>query len=70
MNQSKDLNAVNAQLRALIARDDVGPEQKKYVEMAMNEIKRLRRKPHITQADVYSCVRRVAENLLNAFYKD
>jgi hypothetical protein len=70
VNKSKDLSAITAQLRALIARDDVGPDQKKHVEVALNEIKRLRRRPHVTQRDVYFCVRRVAESLLNAFHRD
>ena len=70
MNRSKDLNAITARLRALVARDDVGPDQKKLVEVALNEMKRLRRKAHFTQADVYFCVRRVAENLLNAFFRE
>jgi len=65
----KDLNAVNAELSALIARSDVDPEQKKYVGVALNELKRLRRKTDATQADVFFCVRRVAESLLNAFFR-
>lgn len=70
MNQNKDLSAINGELKSLLARDDVGSEQKKYIEMAMNEIKRLRRRPHITQREVYFCVRRVAESLLSAFYRN
>jgi hypothetical protein len=70
MRQSKDLNAINAQLKALIARGDVGPDQKKHVEVALNELKRLRRRPDATRAEVFFCVRRVAESLLNAFYKE
>jgi hypothetical protein len=69
MSKNKDLNAITAQLWALVARNDVGPDQKKHVEVALDEIKRIRRKPRIKQADAYSCVRRVAESLLNAFYK-
>jgi hypothetical protein len=70
VKQSRDLRAINAELSALLARGDVGPEQKKYVESAIEELRRLRRKRNPTQADYFSCVRTVAENLLNAFYKD
>ncbi len=70
MKKSKDLKAITAQLGALVARNDVGPDQKKHIEVALNEIKRIRRKPDITHAEMYSCVRRVAESLLNAFNRD
>jgi len=70
MKHFRDLEAIVAQLRALVAGSNVGPDQKKHVEVALDELKRLRRKPNATQADVYKCVRRVAESLLNAFFKD
>jgi hypothetical protein len=69
MKQSKDLRVINAELSALIARGDVDPEQKKYVELALEELRRLKRKRNPTHADYVFCVRSVAENLLNAFYK-
>ena len=70
MKHFRDLEAIIAQLRALVAGGNVGPDQKKHVEVALDELRRLRRKPHFTQADVYKCVRRVAESLLKAFFKD
>ena len=70
MRRSKDLNAINAELEALIARSDVGPDQKKHVEVALRELKRFRRKLSPTQAEVFFCVRKVAESLLNAFHKE
>jgi hypothetical protein len=70
MKQCKDLRAINAELKALLARSDVGPEQKKHVEVALEELRRFRRRRGPTREDVFSCVRTVAESLLNAFYKD
>lgn len=70
MQQNKDLRALNAQLHALLARNDVGPEQKKQVEAALEELRRLRHKQRPSQADVCFCVRKVAESLLNAFQKN
>ena len=70
MKKNKDVNTTIAQLEALVARSDISPDQKKHVEKALEELKRLRRKPKFTQEDVFYCVRKVAEGLLNAFRKD
>lgn len=67
MKQFKDVNAVIAELEALTVRDDVGPNQKKHVEEAIKALRRLRRRVHPTQAEVFACVREVAERILNAF---
>jgi hypothetical protein len=67
MQQFKDINACIAALQALHARSDIGPEQKKYVDEAIHELRRLRRKPHAKSVDVYRCVRQVAEGLIKAF---
>jgi DNA repair ATPase RecN len=67
MKQNKDLRSTNAELKALLARGDVDSEQKKHVEAALEELRRLHRKRKPTQADMFSCVRTVAERLLNAF---
>jgi DNA repair ATPase RecN len=69
MKQFKDVNACIAQLRAVHARSDIGPEQKKSVEAAIEQLKRLRRKPHAKTVDVYRSVRKVAERLLEAFLR-
>jgi hypothetical protein len=69
MKKSKDVHATIAQLRAFVARSDVGPDQKKHVGVALDELRRLHRKPKFTQEQVFYCVRRVAESLLNAFRK-
>jgi len=70
MKKNKDARAIIAQLEALVARSDVGPEQKKHVGVALDELRRLRRKPKFTQEQLFACVRRVSESLLNAFRKD
>jgi hypothetical protein len=69
MHQNKDLRAINAELKALVARGDVDPEQKKHVEKALEELKRFGRKRDPTRADLFSCVRTVAKSLLDAFHK-
>lgn len=69
MKQFKDVNVVIAQLTALIARDDVDSDQERHVEGAINSLRRLKRNPHLDQADVLACVREVAERLLDAFKK-
>jgi len=70
MKKNKDVNATIAELESLVARSDVSPDQKKHVEKALEELKRLRRKPKFTQEDVFRCVRKVAESLLDAFRKE
>jgi DNA repair ATPase RecN len=69
MKQFKDVNACMAELQALLARSDIGPEQKKDVEAAIEHLRRLRRKPSATMPDVYRCVRNVASRLISAFVK-
>jgi hypothetical protein len=69
MKQNKDLRVIIAELMAVIARGDVGPEQKKHVEAAIEELRRYRRNRNPTRAHVFACVRTVAESLLNAFHR-
>jgi hypothetical protein len=70
MKKNKELNATISLLEGLIARSDVDPEQKKHVGNALVELRWLRRKPTFTQEDVSYCVRKVAEELIDAFRKD
>ncbi len=69
MKQVKDVNACIAQLRALQGRNDTKPEQTKCIDEAVRELRKLRGKSHPGKAEVFSCVRRVTENLLRAFGK-
>jgi hypothetical protein len=66
MKQFKELNACIADLKALLAGNDIGPGQRQDVEAAIEELKRLRRKP---DSDHFRCVRRVAERLISAFFR-
>lgn len=69
MIKNKDLSAIISQLKAMVARGDVDSEQKMHVAKALEELRRFRRRGRLTQADVYACVRKVAEELLDAFYR-
>ena len=69
VRQFKDLNACIAELQTLHAGSDIGPEQKKNVEAAIEQLRRLRRKPDAKMPDVYRCVRDVASRLIKAFLK-
>jgi hypothetical protein len=69
MKRFKDFDACIAALTAVLARDDIGAEQKRLVAKAIDRIKRCRRKPGLTSAEVFRCVREVAEALLEAFRK-
>lgn len=69
MKQVRDVNACIARLRALQGRNDTEPEQTKYIDEAIEELRKLRRKSNPSKAEFFRCVRRVAETLLRAFGK-
>jgi hypothetical protein len=69
MKKFRDLNACIADLEAVLGRDDIKSQQKKDVEAAIEEIKRLRRKPIRTRPEVFRAVREIAERLIRAFIK-
>jgi pantoate kinase len=69
VKQFGNVIVVIARLRALATRDDVDSDQKKHVEGAIKALQRLRRNPHLSQDDVFACVREVAERLLDAFFE-
>ena len=69
MKQIKDMNVCIAQLRALQCRNDIDPEQKQYVDEAIEQLKKLRRKSNPTRSEVFHFVRKVADCLLRAFVK-
>jgi hypothetical protein len=70
MQHFKDIEACIVSLRALHARDDIGPKQKKNVEAAIEEAKQLRRRRVADHAVACRCVRRITESLLRAFLND
>jgi hypothetical protein len=67
--KNKDLIALIAQLKAMVARGDVDSDQERHVARALEELRRFRRRERFTRADLYACVRKVAEELLDAFYR-
>jgi DNA repair ATPase RecN len=67
MQHFKDIDVCIAELQALLTRGDIEPEQKRYVEDAIREAKKLRRKRAEQPSDVYKGVRRIARSLVNAF---
>lgn len=67
MRKVKDLEAVFAQLRAEAARGGIEPRQKQLLEQAIETLKRFRRIKNPTKAEIFRCVRDVAEKLLEAF---
>ena len=67
MKKVRDLEAVLAQLRALAARSDIEPRQKQLVEQAIETLKWFRRIKTPDKAEIFRCVREVAEKLLDAF---
>jgi DNA repair ATPase RecN len=69
MRKVKDVNACIAQLRALQSKNDTEPEQTKYIDEAIEELRKLRRKSNPSKAEVFRFVRQVTDNLLRAFGK-
>ncbi len=63
----KDLDACIAELQAMERRSELDPEQGKYIEAAIGELKWLRRKPHLSQQQAAASVRKIAECILKAF---
>jgi hypothetical protein len=67
MKHFKNLDACITILLAVRARNDVEPGQKEYVELAINELRKLRRDPHAKQHQLHRSVRIVTEALAKAF---
>ena len=62
----KNLKFCMGQLRSLQNRDGLEPEQRSELEKAMEELRRLWRKPNPNRKEVYRAIRLVAEAVLNA----
>ena len=69
VKQFKELNACIADLGAVLAGNDVRPEQRKDVEAAIEQLKNLRRTPDVRRDKIHRCVREVVERLIRAFLK-
>jgi len=67
--QDRNLKFCIDQLRSLQNRDGLEPELRSELERAMEELRRLWRKPNPRRKDVYRAVRLVAEAILTTFKK-
>lgn len=67
MKQIGDLNACISLLREVQRGSDVNPKQKQAVEIAIREVKRIRRKSNPKKHELYESVRTIAESLIDAF---
>jgi len=65
----KDVQFCVEQLRSMLNRGGLGPEQKSALEAALEELKELRRNANPRKQDVYRVVRKVAEVLIKYFTK-
>ncbi len=69
MRRFRDYDACIKDLYAVLARNDIEAEQKRLVAKAIERMKWCRRRPNLTTAELFRCVREVAEALLEAFRK-
>ena len=69
MKRIKDVQFCVEQLRSMLNRGGLGPEQKSALEAALEELKELRRNANPRKQDVYRVVRKVAEVLIKYFTK-
>jgi hypothetical protein len=69
MRKLKDLKACISLLEELQGRGGVEPEQRQYVEYAVCELKRIRRKPDLKKHELHESIRTIVETLVRAFRK-
>jgi len=69
MKHNRDLQFCSDQLRLLQRRDGLEPEQRRSLEKAQEELKRLRRNSHPTREEVSRVVRVVAEAIIQNFVR-
>ena len=67
MRKQKDLNTCISLLEGLQGRGSADPEQRQAVGYAINELKRVRRKPSLKQHELHESIRKLVENLVRAF---
>jgi len=67
MKKQKDLNACISLLEGVQGRGSVTPEKKQAVGYAIDELKRVRRKPNLQQHELHESIRKLVENLVRAF---
>jgi hypothetical protein len=64
----KELEVSIASLHVLLTGSDIRPEQRRHVEKAIEQLKRLRRKPDAKRPEIYRCVRLITDELVSAFF--
>jgi hypothetical protein len=67
MRKQKDLNTCISLLEELQGRGSVDPEQRQAVGYAIDELKRVRRKPELKRHELHDSIRKLVENLVRAF---
>ena len=67
MKKQKDLNACIALLESLQGRGSAEPEQRQAVGYAIDELKRIRRKPNLERHELHESIRNIVEKLVRAF---
>jgi hypothetical protein len=67
MRKPRDLNTCISLLEGLQGRGSVDPEQRQAVGYAIDELKRVRRKPSLKRHELHESIRNVVESLVRAF---
>ena len=67
MRKQKDLKACISLLQEWQDRGSVEPEQRKAVEYAIDELKRIRRKSNPKAREIHESIRSIVESLFRAF---
>jgi hypothetical protein len=64
MKKLRDHKECLARLKALHSNDNLTPEQKAQIEIAIDRVKELGRKKNPSRAEVFACVKEVALRLI------
>ena len=67
MKKYKDLNTCISVLESLQGRGGANPEQRQAVGQAIDELKRIRRKPNLKRHELHESIRKLVEKLVQAF---
>jgi hypothetical protein len=69
MRKSRDLNVCISSLEDLLRGGSVKPQQSKSVERVVEELKLIRRKPGMDRSDQHESIRKIVEQLIQAFMR-
>jgi len=67
MRKTKDLNVCISLLKDVQRRGSVNSEQKQSVERVVDQLKLIRRKPNPSRTEQHESIRKIVEELLQAF---